>query len=58
MVSDFNFDRDSPNTLRKAILLNESSFNYPRAEIEEFKNETEMNNNGELPLQSKSNATI
>lgn len=54
LVSDFNFDRDYPKHIKKGYSIEiELTFQLSESEIEEFKNETGMNNNGELPLTIK-----
>lgn len=54
LVSDFNFDRDYPKHIKKGSSIEiELTFQLSESEIEEFKYETGMNNNGELPLTIK-----
>lgn len=54
LISDFDFDRDYPKHIRKVTSIEiELIFQLTESEIEEFKNETGMNNNGELPLTIK-----
>lgn len=51
LISDFDFDRDYPKNInkKKAIEI-ELIFQLTEDEIEEFREETGMYNNGELPL--------
>lgn len=54
LISDFDFDRDYPKHIKKSTSTEiELTFQLTETEIEEFKNETGMNNNGELPLTIK-----
>lgn len=54
LISDFDFDRDYPKHIKKSTSIEiELTFQLTETEIEEFKNETGMNNNGELPLTIK-----
>ena len=54
LIADFDFDRDYPKHARKVTSIEiELIFQLTETEIEEFKNETGMNNNGELPLTIK-----
>ena len=54
LVSGFDFDRDSPKHIKKITSIEiELIFQLTDIEIEEFKHETGMTNNGELPLTIK-----
>ncbi|SPT54689.1 ATP-dependent nuclease [Schaalia odontolytica] len=54
LISDFDFERDYPKHIKKVTSIEiELIFQLTETEIEEFKNETRMNNNGELPLTIK-----
>ena len=51
LISDFDFDRDYPKHIRKVTSIEiELIFQLTETEIEEFKNETGVSNNGKLPL--------